>query len=393
MTRGFLEKLIDRIQRVQPDDVQSYLIDLAREKGFLETIFNAILEGIIVTDPKGRIIYLNPAACTFFGLRGGEQLGRPLGEAIRGLDWSSLQSSLHEVVNREMEVFYPENRLLNFYVVGLLGGEGEGQRVEGHAIILRDITQNRRSTEETIESERLAALTLLAAGVAHEIGNPLNSLGIHLQLLRRRVAKLPTKYRTGLEESLEVTAQEVTRLDGIITQFLRAVRPKPVEMTPENLNTILRESLEFLGPEIRDRDILVETSLDPGLPLINLDRDQIKQAIYNILRNSLQAMKSGGFLKVQTHHDETHVFAAFSDTGGGIPAEQMSRIFEPYYSTKPGGSGLGLMIVQRIVRAHGGEIALHSTEGQGLTFTLRFPRLDRSVRLLQAPEASGEKPG
>jgi two-component system, sporulation sensor kinase E len=382
MTRGFLEKLIDRIQRVQPDDVQSYLIDLAREKGFLETIFNAILEGVIVTDLKGRILYLNKAACAFFGLQGGTQLGRPLGEAVRGLDWSSLQSSIHEVVNREMEVFYPENRLLNFYVVGLLGGEGEGQQLEGHAIILRDITQTRRSTEETIESERLSALTLLAAGVAHEIGNPLNSLGIHLQLLQRRTKKLPRKYQADFEESLEVAAQEVTRLDGIITQFLRAVRPQPVAMIPENLNTILQESLDFLAPEIRDRDLLVETELDPGLPLINLDRDQIKQAFYNILRNSFQAMSTGGFLTVQTHHDETHVFVAFSDTGGGIPAEQINRIFEPYFSTKPGGSGLGLMIVQRIVRAHGGEIALHSTAGQGLTFSLRFPRLDRSVRLL-----------
>ncbi len=383
MTKGFLEKLIERIKRVQPGDMQSYLVDLAREKGFLETIFNAILEGVIVTDLGGRIIYLNRAACEFFGLDGAHCMGNPLGEAVRGLDWTALQGAGNQVVNREMEVFYPENRLLNFYVVGLMGGEGEHRELEGHAIILRDVTQTRRTTEETIESERLSALTLLAAGVAHEIGNPLNSLGIHLQLIERKIKKLPAKAKVGLEESVGVASREVARLDAIITQFLRAVRPHPPVMRPENLNKIIEESLEFLAPEIADRDILVETEMEPNLPLLSLDRDQIKQAFYNIFRNSFQAMPGGGFFRVQTRCDETHAFVTITDTGGGIPEDKIGRIFEPYYSTKPGGSGLGLMIVQRIARAHGGELAIHSTEGHGVTVTLRLQRFDRSVRLLE----------
>lgn len=383
MNKGFLAKLIEKIQRIQPGDVQSYLTDLAREKGFLETIFNAILEGVIVTDLNGRIIYLNRAACGFFGLDAVSSLGRLLGDVVKGLDWAGLQSGANEVVNREMEVFYPENRLLNFYVVGLMGGEGDHRALEGHALILRDITQNRRSSEETIESERLAALTLLAAGVAHEIGNPLNSLGIHLQLINRKIKKLPAKHRATLEDSIAVASQEVARLDAIITQFLRAVRPQPLTLRPENLNDILQESLAFLRPEISDRDILVETDLDSTLPILSLDRDQIKQAFYNILHNSFQAMNHGGFLRVETRHDDTHAYVAFSDTGGGIPSDQISRIFEPYFSTKPEGTGLGLMIVQRIARAHGGEIAIHSTEGHGLTVTLRLLRFDRRVQMLE----------
>jgi len=381
MKRGFLDKLIQRLNVVQPADVQSYLVELAREKGFLETIFNAILEGVIVTDPKGRIIWLNKAACGFFAIEAEPSMGRPLKEVVRGLDIESVTAS-GQTVNRDLEVFYPENRMLNFYVVPLM--DDDGDEIEGHAVILRDATETRRSTAETIESERFSALTLLAAGVAHELGNPLNSLNIHLQLLERRARKLPAKARGEFEESLAIARGEVTRLDHIITQFLRAVRPQPIETRLENLNTLVREVAAFLEPEIKDRDVLLDLELDEQLPPMEMDRDQLKQALYNVIRNSLQAMKAGGFLRIRTGRDETHFFVSFTDTGGGISAENMGRIFQPYFSTKASGSGLGLLIVRRIVRAHGGEVAIESTEGKGLTLTIRLPRMDQRVRFLEA---------
>ncbi len=384
MRRGFLDKLIERIALVQPGQVQNYLVEIAREKGFLETIFNAILEGVIVTDPKGRVIYLNRSACGFFGIEAEASLGRPLDEVVRGLDWAQLGGPGDEVISRDLEVFYPENRLLNFYIVPLLSDEQDGEReTVGRAMILRDITQTRRATQETIESERFSALTMLAAGVAHEIGNPLNSLDIHLQLMQRQVQKLPVKARAELEKSVSVARGEVSRLDHIITQFLRAIRPQPLEVQPESINAIVEESLAFLKAEIDDRDVLLETELDKNLPVLEIDRGQIKQAFYNIVRNAFQAMKTGGILRIRTWADETHVNISFADTGGGIPPENISRIFEPYFTTKSGGSGLGLLIVRRIVRAHGGEVALESAPGRGLTFVVRLPRADRRVRFLQ----------
>jgi signal transduction histidine kinase len=252
---------------------------------------------------------------------------------------------------------------------------------------LRDITESRRSEQQTIESERLNALTLLAAGVAHEIGNPLNSLNIHLQLIEREARNRDDSKRAELQESVEVARAEVNRLDSIISQFLRAIRPTRPQLRPENINAIVEEAVRFFAPEIKDRNLVVEQELRSDLPLLELDRDQMKQAFYNVIKNSFEAMKSRGILRIRTDMDESHVIVRFTDTGGGISAENLSRVFEPYFTTKTSGTGLGLLIVRRIVREHGGELSIESSEGKGLTLAIRLPYIDRRVRMLEAGDS------
>ena len=404
MKAGFVEKLIGRLGKIGPEEVQNYFLRLAQEKGFLETVFNSIQEGIIVTDSKGRITYLNDAACQLFGLEAEDSLGKRLDERVRGLDWNAL--SREGAVSRDMEIFYPTNRFINFYSVPLVIERQDSvagdavpdprsataatvERV-GHAIILRDITESRRTEQQTIESERLNALTLLAAGVAHEIGNPLNSLNIHLQLIEREARKLDGAKGAELQESVEVARAEINRLDSIISQFLRAIRPTRPQLRPENINAIVEEAVRFFALEIKDRDIVVEQELRSDLPLLELDRDQIKQAFYNVIKNSFEAMKSRGILRIRTDLDESHVIVRFTDTGGGISAENLSRVFEPYFTTKTSGTGLGLLIVRRIVREHGGELSIESSEGKGLTLTIRLPHIDRRVRMLEAGDSSSK---
>jgi signal transduction histidine kinase len=417
MKAGFLEKLIERLGRIGPEDVQNYFLRLAQEKGFLETVFNAIQEGIVVTDSKGRITYLNDAACALFGLEAGEAIGKRLDERIGGLDWKSLTRS-GGPVSHDVEMFYPQNRFINFYVVPLLIEEREGSGGKpdsgtrrssgfaeampdkpsaaispeevGHVMILRDITESRRTAQQTIESERLNALRLLAAGVAHEIGNPLNSLHIHLQLMERSVHKLHDGEKKELQDSIDVARSEVNRLDSIVTQFLKAIRPSRPQLRPENVNTIVEEAVRFFTPELQDREIAVEQELRSDLPLLQLDRDQMKQAFYNVIKNSIEAMHRHGTLRIRTDLADTHVTVRFEDSGGGMSAENLSHVFEPYFTTKPSGSGLGLLIVRRIVREHGGELSIESSQGKGLNLTIRLPFIDKRIRMLEAGEARNQ---
>jgi signal transduction histidine kinase len=415
MKAGFLEKLIERLGRIGPEEVQNYFLRLAQEKGFLETVFNAIQEGIIVTDSKGRITYLNDAACGLFGLEAREAIGKRFDERVRGLDLESLTQA-GGPVSHDMEIFYPQNRFINFYVVPLLMEQREVVPAGGlsavasakaddsgrpgstlpataeevcHVVIRRDITESRRTAQQTIESERLNALMLLAAGVAHEVGNPLNSLHIHLQLMERSVQKLHDGEKAELEQSIEVARSEVNRLDSIVTQFLKAIRPSRPQLRPENVNTIVGEAVRFFTPELQDRDIVVEQELRSDLPLLQLDRDQMKQAFYNVIKNSVEAMHRHGTLRIRTDLDDTHVVVRFVDTGGGMSAENLSRVFEPYFTTKASGTGLGLLIVRRIVREHGGELSIESSEGKGITLTIRLPYIDKRIRML---EAGDQKP-
>ncbi len=384
MKRAFIDKILARLRRIQPEEAETFFVELARDKRFLETIFNAIREGVIVTDIAGTVIYLNDAAGLLFGLDPAATLGRPLADKISGLRWKELALG-REVVTRDIEVFHPEHRILNFYVVPLMGEDndqsGDRQHV-GYALIMRDLTERHRAAQETLETERIAALQLLAAGVAHEIGNPLNSLTIHLQLLERRLRKLSQDNREQFLEPLAVAREEIRRLDTIVTQFLRAIRPAPLQRAPHDLNSLVRDAAGFLDPELKSRNVLLELELASNLPVLEVDQDQLKQAFFNIMKNASEAMKQGGLLKIRTGSEAEWVHVTFTDTGGGMSQQTMARVFEPYFTTKKGGSGLGLMITQRIVRAHGGEVAIESDPGRGLKLTLRLPRHDRQVQML-----------
>ena len=385
MKPGFLNKLIARIGKVGPEEMQTYLLRLVQEKGFLERVFDALQEGVIVTDDTGVVNYLNRAAANIFGLDAATAIDRPMESQINGLSWDELVSP-GESITRDLEIFYPENRFLNFYLSPL---DDEGGDVFGYVMLVRDITTDRKVVEEQLESERVSALTMLAAGVAHEIGNPLNSLNIHLQLVERKLRDIADEEeREPVEKLLGVARDEINRLDQIVSQFLEAIRPSMPKRVVTDVNTLVEEAARFLEQEIRDRNVVLTLSLNSNIPTLNLDPGQMKQAFYNVMKNGMEAMAGEGELTISTDMSEDEVLVSFADTGSGITSEEMSRIFDPYFTTKKSGSGLGLLIVRRIVREHGGEIELTSRGNGGTRLTIHLRRYEKNLRFLEPPQES-----
>lgn len=388
MKPGFLEKIVTRLDRVEPGEVQQIVARLIREKGLLEQVFEALQEGVIVLDPAGNIDFINRAACQFFGLNADHAVGQPLSTQVRGLDWSHMGRP-GKTVSRDLEVFYPENRFLNFYLSPIESGDGEVETV-GYVMLVRDLTRTRAEVEEELESERLNALTLLAAGVAHEIGNPLNSLDIHLQLMERRMRKLAGVERKALEDHLSTARGEIQRLDSILRQFLHAVRPTVPQREACDIHGLIGDSVKLLEPEISSRGIAVELDFEANLPAASLDGPQFQQVFYNLIRNAYQAISGDdGRIVIRTRHNDFEFVIMIEDNGSGISPEQMGSLFEPYRTTKSSGTGLGLLIVRRIVREHGGEIAVESEESKGTRVVIHLPRTERTVRLLGAPTDDG----
>lgn len=427
---SFLDKILGRIDHLDEAGLQVALQRLARERGFLETLFNTIEDGILVIDKAGALQYYNNAATKLLGLPDNDALGEKAHRYLPGIDWSRIRdfdlAEGKKTLRYEFEIEYPNKKFIRLYAAPLNGGE---HGMDGAALILHDATEVRDETEKAIETERNQALTLLAASVAHEIGNPLNALHIHLQLLDRDLRKLkeevkgfaqpdvpislePLKRKRGrprkqpgnigaasahvpqeavdqalesagkLQNYVEVAKDEILRLDYIVTQFLQAVRPSPLKLEPCSLNDIIVDTLALLQPEIQNRDLLVRRRFLPGLPKAPMDPEQIRRLLINLIKNALQSMTTGGMLTLNTGVTDDEIWFSVTDTGSGIAPNKISSIFEPLQTTKSTGTGLGLMIVHRIVSAHRGRIHVESSEGKGSTFRVYLPLREPQARLL-----------
>jgi signal transduction histidine kinase len=273
-------------------------------------------------------------------------------------------------------------------------------QVTGSLIYIEDITEKRIKEAHLRRAESLASLTTLAAGVAHEIKNPLGSLSIHIQLIQKAMAsnketyltahpsgkdgagKDPSAYFDLLDKYLAVVNEEIDRLNRIVVDFLFAVRPMDINLRVGDINAFIGELIQFVWYEVEEAHIECVMELDETLPFVSFDERYMKQALLNLIKNAMAAMPSGGVLTIKTQVKDGEVCISVQDTGVGIPDENLSKIFEPYFTTKETGSGLGLTLVFKIIREHRGEISVKSKEGEGTCFTLTLPIPQKERRLI-----------
>ncbi|OHD13642.1 MAG: PAS domain-containing sensor histidine kinase [Spirochaetes bacterium GWB1_48_6] len=370
----FIQRALEKLPKLDSTQVQILLQELVDENDLYESILQSMTTGILVTDEHHRVLFHNKASERFISTIM-DPTDKIIWSVLKDQDVANfLKLSLETnttVPGKDFSLDAPGQniRTISLAVTPLV----KNGSIRGSLITSQDITERKNTQARLRRAENLAGLTTLAAGVAHEIKNPLGSMGIHIQLIQKSLKK-PTEIPLDqINHYLEVINEEINRLNGIVVDFLFAVRPMDTNLLLGHLNPVVKDLMDFLAPELEQAGINLEMDLDPSLSPINLDERFLKQAILNIVKNSLQAMTGGGTLKICTRGKRDEVRLIIQDSGVGIPEENWDKIFEPYFTTKHFGSGLGLTLVFKIIKEHGADIQLTSQVGSGTTMTIIFP--------------------
>ena len=328
-------------------------------------------DGLISIDAEGKIVTVNSRAKEIFGLRDKADEREELRTMFLSFSAPILESLKDRTRVVEQEVDCPRDPEryipLSVSAARLISDDGEDL---GAVFILRDLREIRDLQERVKRSERLAALGSLAAGVAHEIRNPLSSIKGFAQFFRRKNKPGSVEHNYS-----EVMIKEVDRLNRVISNLLDFAKPKEPTTEKVSIGDLVRHSVELIQDDARSKGVEVSVECEDGLPLADLDRDQITQVLLNVALNGLDAMGEGGKLCVRCFRrdDGTAVVVEVEDTGSGIPEKELPRVFDPFFTTKKRGTGLGLAIAHRIVENHQGNISVSSAVGSGTTFRIELP--------------------
>jgi two-component system, NtrC family, sensor histidine kinase HydH len=337
---------------------------------FADEVVTHLPVGLIATDRAGRITFYNPVAETITGLPSADAKGRPQDNVlpVQLFDLMQKLDSGATITEKEMECDFAGDRSVpvSISATRIINEVGE---LVGKILILRDLGEVRRLQDEIRRKEKLAALGGLAAGVAHEIRNPLSSI-------KGLATFFAAQFADGSEskEAAGIMIQEVDRLNRVITELLDFARPTDLRCATTDLEPLLLRSIQLIQKEAANQNVRIETHIPKKLCPVMIDADRIAQCLLNLFLNAIQAMQHGGTLAVRCEAEEgRYAHIAISDTGSGIQADHLNKIFDPYFTTKNKGTGLGLAVVGKIIEAHQARLKVESTPARGTTFTLRFP--------------------
>ena len=381
---NFVRRAFNKIEKLSTDEIKTLVRYQASENELLGKVLQVIDIGIMVTNSLGRVLTCNDTVKRLLPLSRQLTEGTSLRYVISDTDVGGfMESSLRQVSDDnelEREFNFQRGEFVRTVQIGVSAftsdldpvfHQDNGKRV---LFIVRDVSDQKRQEARLHRSESLASLTTVAAGVAHEIKNPLASIGIHLQLLRKAFQRKKTLGIDDAGRYLDVIDEEIERLNGIVVDFLFAVRPMDVRLRLESLNRIVDDVLNFVSYELSEHKIVIHRRLENFLPKLRIDENLLKQALLNVIKNAMNAMEEeGGTLTVSTRQTGDSVSLTLADTGTGMDEQTLSKIFEPYFTTKSSGSGLGLTMVFKVVKEHQGEITVTSKLHGGTSFTITLP--------------------
>ncbi len=382
--RLFIRRALEKLDKLDSRQIHRLIVDLATENERMEAVLQSMTDGIMVTDGENRITLYNKAAERYMPFsHDGDPYEKKVWTVIADREIADFVRTTLEsqetATDREFTLSAGgEMRVLSCSVMPLV----RGGSIQGNLFHIEEVTEKRAKEARLRRAESLASLTTLAAGVAHEIKNPLGSMGIHIQLIKKGMAGKSLVEAGSVLKHLDIITEEVERLNKIVVDFLFAVRPMDMELRSADLNAVVRDFLDFVRVELEEAGIGIREELEEDLPALNLDEKFVKQAALNLVKNAISAMPGGGTLTVSTFRRGDAVKLSVADTGVGIPRQILDKIFEPYFTTRDFGSGLGLTIVYKIVKEHRGDIAVDSREGKGTTVTISFPVPQKDRQLL-----------
>ena len=349
---------------------RSVRASLTRVKALSDSLVEHMPVGLVAIDPGERIMVLNDTAEKLLDRPAAGLLGKPAQGILPPACLEVLRGVAPErpIVEKEFDCAIREGRTIPLEMTAAVLKDDDGVLI-GRIALLRDLSELRHLRREVERSQRLAAVGSLAAGVAHEIRNPLSSLKGFATYFRQRYGSVPDDVKMA-----DIMIREVDRLNRVITELLEFSRPMVLKKEETDAAGLVRRVLDTIERQAAERGIAVRAELPPGLPAVLIDADRVTQVLLNLFLNALAAMERGGVLSVGLALQEGRTLRiTVGDSGAGIRRDDLGRVFDPYFTTKASGTGLGLAVVHRIVEAHGGEIRLESEPGKGTTFTVLLP--------------------
>jgi signal transduction histidine kinase len=382
--KNFVHRAILKIDQLDTNQIVALLKSQANDVEMLENVLESLDDGVILTDSDMVIAYANSHCPTMVPMvRKKSYEGLPLCEVIEDRQVVRfIVLALHgraDDLNNEFN-FQRGEKVRTVAITVSIYRSSEVKDMSSYVIRFTDVTEHNANEARLRRTENLASMTTMAAGVAHEIKNPLAAMGIHLQLLKKAFARKSSLTLDDAQRYIDVLDEEISRLNSIVVDFLFAVRPMDTRLRLGSIKKTLREVCDFVEPELAEHAVHLDRDISTSLPRVEFDENLVKQALLNLVKNAMNAMEDGGRLTLQARLDGNVVSIKVIDTGTGMSEETVQKIFEPYFTTKATGTGLGLTVVYKIMKEHKGDISVSSRIGEGTTFTLTLP-VPQSERL------------